>query len=441
MNLRKLIAFSAALMIICTGLCACAQEEAYNPSMQNVVDPTDPPTEAETEAETTELETTEPETEPETEEIAVYDDGWRESYLDVIDRLPDENNVSQAGFNGALLYIDNDDIPEMYYGFDITGGVICGGIYTYRNGSAELIYAVDNWEGYLCHKERGGIFASHGYDESKNEFVKFMTMDSTQPMETFMIEYDGASYQHNGSKVTEAEYNQLLNAAESGYIFADIVKVDDLKKIINTGEVSTSGNASVVPDSNTSPGGLEITPAGLKMTFSDILAQTDSSTEGFLCDLDLDGKEEMILISDAEKGFILYRYNSSGSVEEYHFGKLTNAFADVFEATGTDGSHYLYYRDEKNHISRQGYFDVVNNNELRIVIDYPNISTANWTIYHNDTEYDSSYETVDGVYAQPDKCHTSLLNAFSDCGFALVENSKYSRVTCLSYSELCSRVQ
>lgn len=219
--INKLTMLSILLCILMTG---CGTSEPVNPSMQNIPQQEEqdrtPEEEPETEAEALEEEsTTEASPAPEVSGIDIAppaDDDWKEAYLAVVDNLTAQMTAYTAPFEGALMYIDNDNIPEMFVYSNLNPGEIFGGMYTYQNGEAVLIHPIDNREFYYGHKEKSGEFATHGW-WTDNEHMTFFTMNGTsaQTQDSFRCEYDmysdSSTFTINGMSCSKSEYKSLFS--------------------------------------------------------------------------------------------------------------------------------------------------------------------------------------------------------------------------------------
>ncbi len=92
---------------------------------------------------------------------ATTDDGWKQAYLELLnDRLPDDRWADSYSYEAALIYINDDDIPE----FVITNGnaPTYMTLFAYVDGSCTLLTACDTLEYY----PKGELFYDYyGIDE------------------------------------------------------------------------------------------------------------------------------------------------------------------------------------------------------------------------------------------------------------------------------------
>lgn len=135
---------------------------------------------------------------------------WRNAYLKLIEDMETSENLSGC----ALLYIDNDDIPELYI---VPSYSDCGKMYSFYNGKLientsfnsggySLDYYVER-TGKLCGRmiPVGGIHLL--YQEYQNgEFKDILYASSTG--------YDNWHGTINDVEVTEQEYNSQVDAVE-----------------------------------------------------------------------------------------------------------------------------------------------------------------------------------------------------------------------------------
>ena len=153
--------------------------------------------------------------EPGTQRIssASYDDAWKQAYITYIN----ENVTDQTEYNKVeirLLYIDNDDIPELFinYGSTAEGGVIC-----YFDGNDLQTQWI--WNNGVSYIEKGNLFCSCGgnmgqlydafYSVSNGTFEELCRGE-------IKISYDQKGNEHisyywKGKEVSEEEYQTCKN--------------------------------------------------------------------------------------------------------------------------------------------------------------------------------------------------------------------------------------
>ncbi|MGN0398986.1 MAG: M4 family metallopeptidase [Blautia sp.] len=148
--------------------------------------------------------------EPGTQKIsgASYDDAWKQAYITYInENVPDQTEYNKVEIR--LLYIDNDDIPELFinYGSTAEGGVIC-----YFDGNDLQTQWI--WNNGVSYIEKGNLFCSCGgnmgqlydafYSVSNGTFEELCRGE-------IKISYDQKGQEHisyywKGKEVSEEEY-------------------------------------------------------------------------------------------------------------------------------------------------------------------------------------------------------------------------------------------
>ena len=151
---------------------------------------------------------------------------WKTAYLDFIERRESEyGRESDYGFDFryALVYIDNDDIPELYAmgACEADGDLIC----SFRNGCMIEQYLSRNAGGKYV--ERGGIIINQNghmgryydnvYKLDTNGFSQILKASRTEryvPLENSKNDdYEIINeYFINGKTVSKDEYNAAINA-------------------------------------------------------------------------------------------------------------------------------------------------------------------------------------------------------------------------------------
>ncbi|MDE5834639.1 MAG: hypothetical protein K2H26_03865, partial [Ruminococcus sp.] len=118
----------------------------------------------------------------------------------------------------SLIYIDNDDIPELIVGDPIDSRN--GGVYTYHNGdSVELTYLTlrCNMDGYI---EKNNIFAVYfWWMDEEGYYIYEMKNGTLNQTDTFLIKHtaDGNIYTINDKEVTESEYNETYDVHSADF--------------------------------------------------------------------------------------------------------------------------------------------------------------------------------------------------------------------------------
>ena len=162
---------------------------------------------------------------------------WRNAYLKLVEDMETSGTLSRC----ALLYIDNDDIPELYI---VPSYTDCGKIYSFHNGKLientsfnadgySLDYYVER-KGKLCGRmiPIGGIHLL--YQEYKNGEFKDILYASCTGYET----WDGTI---NDIEVTEQEYNSQVDAVDERENATPIVLKSYQEIVLEL--MDTSGNS------------------------------------------------------------------------------------------------------------------------------------------------------------------------------------------------------
>ncbi len=262
-----------------------------------------------------------------------------------------------------------------------------------------------------------------------------------------------------GILLSKGQDNTADNMDETELPSTDSLSMESMletEMVHDTSTIETETTVETVPcteemshSSETMPSGQEqtsYTNADLHIAYANIASEIapEISLSGiYLTDLDGDGYDEMILPEPATASFRFYYY-SDNQISSHAFGSY-QALGNfvLYEVSGENGSKYIYYRDEYSYRSLQGYYDWENVDSLNIRIDYPFDGVnyyAEWEISSNDEIGDtvlfSGYEQVTAFYAQPIDCHAALLSAFDTCGYAIHENSKYTKIASITLDEL-----
>lgn len=140
---------------------------------------------------------------------------WQEAYIDYINKPESTIWTSKNGSDYSLIYVDDDDIPELY----IHTGFMSSGVFivSFYDGK---VRAMNRERGGIEYLEYGGLFYSdwgnmgfypcNVYMLEKGEFSEIGTGWIS---ENYDAEKEDADYDHfwEGSQMTEAEYEECLN--------------------------------------------------------------------------------------------------------------------------------------------------------------------------------------------------------------------------------------
>ncbi len=124
---------------------------------------------------------------------------WKQAYLERIE----SDGAQTARQMYALVYVDGDDIPELYIqGFDMaTGDSVC----SYKNGTFIEQNMLRCWGGSYI--EKSGCFANRN-GSTGTHYVEVFRLDDSGFTETFCAHY-GEHYRYEGD-VTDEEYYERV---------------------------------------------------------------------------------------------------------------------------------------------------------------------------------------------------------------------------------------
>lgn len=156
---------------------------------------------------------------------------WQNAYMEQINE-----NQFKSDMEYALVYIDNDDIPELVIGDACDHR--CGGLYTYVNGDiAELTYLTLRYciDGYI---EKKGVFGiCHWWSPSGEEGYDIFQMESGSATQTdaFLQKYtDGKDvYTINEKEVSESEYQSAYEKKSAQFVEVTYCTYDEIIEKLN----------------------------------------------------------------------------------------------------------------------------------------------------------------------------------------------------------------
>lgn len=159
-------------------------------------------------------------------QITETDTEWKTAYLDYLKEKKD------SYLTYALVYIDGDDVPELYLsGIDeATGDSIC----SYKNGTLVKQQLNRIGGGWYVEKSRKianqngnmGRIYTHAYELTEDGFIQTFEAVSLERVELLENDEYEIYYEYSiGDKtVSEAEYNAAVNTA---FDFEDAVRLYD----------------------------------------------------------------------------------------------------------------------------------------------------------------------------------------------------------------------
>lgn len=163
---------------------------------------------------------------------------WKKAYLDLIEQNKEEPMTY------ALVYIDNDDIPELYVGgyFEMAGD----DVYSYKNGSLIKQHLDRNdggsyipRSGVFCNVNGNmGYFYTNVYKLDNTGFSRtFGAYEEMDFVQTENGDYEEVyEYKVNGNVVSKTEYTNAIEAAfnvsNAMSLFGNEVMYDAIKQQI-----------------------------------------------------------------------------------------------------------------------------------------------------------------------------------------------------------------
>lgn len=146
-------------------------------------------------------------------EEEIYE-GWKKSYLEVIDNITEEyGDAAGDCFSYYLLNIDGDSVPELYVDYGSTAGG--SELFTYCNGASDSVMLYVDGLAYI---EGSGVFRDSGghmgiyYDEVYEIRGGSISCVGRGDCEQTDIYSDAMEYFWNDEAVTEQEYSDMLNS-------------------------------------------------------------------------------------------------------------------------------------------------------------------------------------------------------------------------------------
>lgn len=262
---RKAVSTGFYMTCIVSILWACSGQESEETPLQNTSLPLDSPSEAAKEqltdtavpsASTSDSEA-EPAPETETADHELPDapqmEEWQKAYLEYIEEPGPEYSDT---FTYALIYVDEDDIPE----FLIDTGISAGGclVLTCHDGHVdeqqilrcnfsymEKGNLLCNWGGHM------GSYYDYVYTIQDGKWVSVAKGEYGDGPNGIRFDEDGNEiyvYQWNGEDVSEEEYNRQLNAVFPQEQACDPIEKSryyiarEMRSLLQTGAVTSAGH-------------------------------------------------------------------------------------------------------------------------------------------------------------------------------------------------------
>lgn len=138
---------------------------------------------------------------------------WQTAYYDLLlsGALPDESGNATY----SLIYIDQDDIPELL--MDSYAG---GKLYTYKDDTGCSL--VHSWasarsNGFCGYAEGTGYFYTFGSSGALSSSMRKQELVGNSFVLRDSISMDNGTYQHNGVSCTKSQYNSIEKSYKNSY--------------------------------------------------------------------------------------------------------------------------------------------------------------------------------------------------------------------------------
>lgn len=222
-HLKRIAGILLALILICSVLTACDKQndeskapdtasKAEQQEQEQKQDVADTPSESAPSS-------TASDAPKDTDTSGKWMPAYRNYLLKVLEEdLPDVSmNEDSENFRFGFMYLNDDDIPEVWYVDGIGAHGASYIILTYRNGKVTEVTGGAN---YLTYFEKTGVFSFGGSGGASvyGDTYYRMTNSGFEQLEDFMCEtYDTTVYTINGAKVSEEEYLARQKSYETKY--------------------------------------------------------------------------------------------------------------------------------------------------------------------------------------------------------------------------------
>ncbi len=138
---------------------------------------------------------------------------WQTAYYDLLlsGAIPDESGNATY----ALIYIDQDDIPEL-----LVDSYAGGKLYTYKEDTGCSL--VHSWtsgrsNGFCGYAEKTGYFYTFGSSGALSSSMRKQELVGNSFVLRDSISMDNGTYQHNGVSCTKSQYNSIEKSYKSSY--------------------------------------------------------------------------------------------------------------------------------------------------------------------------------------------------------------------------------
>lgn len=231
---------------------------------------------------------------------------WQTAYYDLLlsGALPDESGNATY----SLIYIDQDDIPELL--MDSYAG---GKLYTYKDDTGCSL--VHSWasarsNGFCGYAEGTGYFYTFGSSGALSSSMRKQELVGNSFVLRDSISMDNGTYQHNGVSCTKSQYNSIEKSYKNSY--TDYYKYSFL-------EFMSCISGGITPDFDKLKSGLEF--------YYSVYAMKAADYEG-------DGKEEAFVVlgeknSSSKTVQGIYFIHSDGYISEARTDFSVDLFSDA----------------------------------------------------------------------------------------------------------------
>ena len=138
---------------------------------------------------------------------------WQTAYYDLLlsGALPDESGNATY----SLIYIDQDDIPEL-----LVDSYAGGKLYTYKEDTGCSL--VHSWSsgrsnGFCGYAEGTGYFYTFGSSGALSSSMRKQELVGNSFVLRDSISMDNGTYQHNGVSCTKSQYNSIEKSYKNSY--------------------------------------------------------------------------------------------------------------------------------------------------------------------------------------------------------------------------------
>lgn len=146
-------------------------------------------------------------------EVPYVAPAWQTAYYDLL--LSGEISDESGNATYALIYIDQDDIPEL-----LVDSYAGGKLYTYKDDTGCSL--VHSWasarsNGFCGYAEGTGYFYTFGSSGALSSSMRKQELVGNSFVLRDSISMDNGTYQHNGVSCTKSQYNSIEKSYKNSY--------------------------------------------------------------------------------------------------------------------------------------------------------------------------------------------------------------------------------